>query len=56
MEIVTLDNDGTVTVRMTAQEAAAVRDDIGETWATRRSQPSDKLHSLLEWATPNEPA
>ena len=53
MEIVKLDNDGTVTVKMTAQEAAAVRDDLGAIWASKVSQPSDKLHSLLEWATPN---
>lgn len=38
---------------MTAQEAAAVRDDLGQIWASKASQPSDKLHSLLEWATPN---
>ncbi|MFF7837569.1 hypothetical protein ACFZC6_01845 [Streptomyces ossamyceticus] len=56
MEIVSIANDGTVTVKMTAQEAAAVRDDLGQIWADRVSQPSDKLHSLLEWATPNTAA
>ncbi|MFF8100217.1 hypothetical protein ACF07S_10635 [Streptomyces sp. NPDC016640] len=54
MEIVSIGNDGIVTVKMTAQEAAAVRDDLGQIWASKVSQPGDKLHSLLEWATPNQ--
>lgn len=53
MEIVKLANDGTVTVQMTTQEAAQVRDDLGQIWANKISQSGDKLHSLLEWATPN---
>lgn len=52
MKIVTLKNDGTVTVEMSSQEAAAVRDDLGEIWANKISQSGDQLHSLLEWATP----
>jgi hypothetical protein len=53
MEIVKLDNDGTVTIKMTAAEAKEVREGIGETWATRRSKASNELHSLLECVTPN---
>jgi hypothetical protein len=52
MQIVKLEDDGTVTIKMSAAEAKGVRDDIDETWATRRSQPSDELRSLLEWAIP----
>lgn len=51
MEIVRIENDGTVTVRMSAQDAAAVRDDLGQIWADKVSQSGDKLHSLLEVAT-----
>lgn len=53
MEILKIENDGTVTVMMSAQDAAAVRDDLGTIWASKVSQAGDKLHSLLEWATPN---
>jgi hypothetical protein len=56
MEIVSIESDGTVTVKMSAQEAAAVRDDLGQIWVSKVSQPSDKLHSLLEWVTPNQAA
>ncbi|MFG2269124.1 hypothetical protein ACGFNY_05040 [Streptomyces chartreusis] len=52
MEIVKLEDDGTVTVKMTAQEAAQVRDDIGQKPASSVSPAGDQLHSLLEWATP----
>jgi hypothetical protein len=52
MEIVKLEEDGTVTVKMTAQEAAAVRDDIGQKPTSSVSSAGDQLHSLLEWATP----
>jgi hypothetical protein len=51
MEIVRIEHDGTVTVKMSAREASAVRDDLGQIWASKVSQPSDKLHSLLEVAT-----
>ncbi|MFI2761384.1 hypothetical protein ACH5A3_21320 [Streptomyces echinatus] len=56
MEIVKLDNDGTVTVKMTAAEAREVRDDLGGIAFTLVTKSGDKLHSLLEWATPNERA
>jgi hypothetical protein len=51
MQIVSIATDGTVTIKMSAQEAAAVRDDLGAIWANKVSQPGDKLHSLLEHAT-----
>jgi hypothetical protein len=51
MEIVRIENDGTVTVKMSAQDAAAVRDDLGGIWANKVSHSGDKLHSLLEVAT-----
>jgi hypothetical protein len=52
MEIVTISTDGAVTVKMSARDAAAVRDDLGAIWNDKISQAGDKLHSLLEWATP----
>lgn len=51
MQLVSITTDGTVTVQMSAQDAAAVRDDLGAIWANKVSQPGDKLHSLLEHAT-----
>lgn len=53
VEIVKLESDGTVTVKMTAQEAAEVRADFGYIPFTLVTKSGDKLHSLLEWATPN---
>lgn len=53
MEIVKIDSDGTVTVKMTAAEAKEVRDDLGGIAFTLVTKSGDKLHSLLEWATPN---
>jgi hypothetical protein len=52
VEIVSIGTDGAVTVKMSAQDAAAVRDDLGAIWANKVSQAGDKLHSLLEYATP----
>jgi hypothetical protein len=52
MQIVTMKADGTVTVEMTAQEAAEVRADLGRQPARKVSRSGDQLHSLLEWATP----
>ncbi|MEV7034607.1 hypothetical protein AB0N99_30800 [Streptomyces sp. NPDC093272] len=52
MEIVHIDSDGTVTMKMTAAEAREVRDDIGGIPFTLVTKSGDKLHSLLEWATP----
>lgn len=54
MRILSIKADGTVTVEMTAAEAKEVRDDLGQTWANKVSQPGDQLHSLLEWAVPLE--
>jgi hypothetical protein len=41
----------TVTVTLTAEQAAAVRDDLGQIWASRISAAGDQLHSLLESVT-----
>lgn len=41
----------TVTVNLTAEEAEAVRDDLGAIWASKVSAAGDKLHSLLESVT-----
>ena len=56
MEIVRLDNDGTVTVKMTAAEASEVRADLGYIPFTLVTKSGDKLHSLLEWVMPNHAA
>ncbi|MGW0920104.1 hypothetical protein ACWD3J_13940 [Streptomyces sp. NPDC002755] len=56
MEIVSIDKDGTVTVRMAAAEARDVRNDIGQQPARQVSKSGDQLHSLLEWATAGKPA
>ena len=52
MQIVTMKADGTITVEMTAKEAAEVRDDLGQQPASKVRRSGDQLHSLLEWATP----
>lgn len=41
----------TVRVTLTAAEAAAVRDDLGQIWADKISNAGDQLHSLLESVT-----
>ncbi|MFI8351275.1 hypothetical protein [Streptomyces sp. NPDC085596] len=53
MEIVSIENDGTVTVKMAAQEAKEVRSDLGYIPFTLVTKSGDKLHSLLEWAAPS---
>lgn len=52
MEIVSIDKDGTVTVKMSAAEAKEVRADLGAIPFTKVTKSGDKLHRLLEWATP----
>ncbi|MFS4103788.1 hypothetical protein [Streptomyces sp. PD-S100-1] len=52
MEIVSIDKDGNVVVKMSAREAKEVRDDLGGIAFTLVTPSGDKLHSLLEWATP----
>lgn len=52
MEIVSIDEDGSVVVKMNAREAKEVRDDLGGIPFTLVTPSGDKLHSLLEWATP----
>ncbi|MGW8679638.1 hypothetical protein ACWGNN_00965 [Streptomyces sp. NPDC055817] len=52
MRIVSIDKDGNVVVEMSAAEAKDVRTDIGQQPASDVSLSGDKLHSLLEWATP----
>ncbi|MFG2780787.1 hypothetical protein ACGFY7_23405 [Streptomyces prunicolor] len=45
----------TVHVTLTTEEAEAVRDDLGQIWASKISAAGDQLHSLLESVTvPNE--
>jgi polyhydroxyalkanoate synthesis regulator phasin len=46
--------DDTVRVTLTAEEAEAVRDDLGQIWASKVSAAGDKLHSLLESVTDEE--
>ncbi|MEV7492228.1 hypothetical protein AB0O08_15915 [Streptomyces anulatus] len=41
----------TVRVTLTAEEAEAVRDDLGQIWANEISAAGDQLHSLLETVT-----
>jgi hypothetical protein len=52
MEIVSIDKDGNVVVKMSSTEAAAVRDDIGQQPVKAVSRAGDQLHSLLESVTP----
>ncbi|MGE7135990.1 hypothetical protein [Staphylococcus warneri] len=47
---------GTVHVALTVEEAAAVRDDLGQIWASQGSTAGDQLHSLLESVTEDQPA
>jgi hypothetical protein len=54
MQIVSIKQDGTVTVEMTAREAAEVRADLGYIPFTLVTKSGDQLHSLLEWATPQK--
>ncbi|GAA3113621.1 hypothetical protein [Streptomyces echinatus] len=49
-------SNGTVHVALTVEEAAAVRDDLGQIWASQVSTAGDQLHSLLESVTEDEPA
>lgn len=44
----------TVRVTLTAEEAEAVRDDLGQIWASKISTAGDRLHSLLESVTDGE--
>ncbi|MFI8535396.1 hypothetical protein ACIGMX_34765 [Streptomyces aquilus] len=46
--------DDTIQVTLTAEEAEAVRDDLGAIWASKISTAGDKLHSLLESVTETE--
>lgn len=50
MQITRTDN-GNVRVTLTADEAEAVRDDLGQIWASKVSLAGDQLHSLLESVT-----
>jgi hypothetical protein len=52
VESIRIEPGGTITVRMTAAEAADVRENLGGIWGSDISVASDKLHRLLEWATP----
>jgi hypothetical protein len=49
-------SNGTIHVALTDEEAAAVRDDLGQIWASKVSAAGDQLHSLLESVTEDEPA
>lgn len=51
---ITRTND-TVHVTLTAEEAEAVRDDLGQIWADQVSAAGDQPHSLLESVTTNDP-
>lgn len=41
----------TIRVTLTAEEAEAIRDDLGQIWASKVSAAGDQLHSLLESVT-----
>jgi hypothetical protein len=53
---ITLANNESVQITLTAEEAEAVRDDLGGIWASKVSTAGDQLHSLLESVTANDPA
>lgn len=46
---------GTVHIAMTAEQAAAVRDDLGQIRASEVSAAGDEMHSLLESVTEDQP-
>jgi hypothetical protein len=48
---ITRTDNGTIQVTLTTEEAEAVRDDLGQIWASKVSAAGDQLHSLLEDAT-----
>jgi hypothetical protein len=48
-------SNGTIHVALTTEEAAAVRDDLGQIWASKVSAAGDQLHSLLESVTEDQP-
>jgi hypothetical protein len=52
---VTHSSTGTIHIALTIEEAAAVRDDIGQLWASQISAAGDQLHGLLVSATEDEP-
>jgi len=52
MEIVSIDKDGNVVVKMSASEAKEVRADLRAIPFTLITKSGNKLNSLLEWATP----
>ncbi|MFE9382326.1 hypothetical protein ACFYMO_03680 [Streptomyces sp. NPDC007025] len=49
MQISTTGNK--ILVELDHEEAAAVRDDLGDIWASKVSTAGDRLHSLLEDTT-----
>lgn len=53
---INLTSTGAVHVALTAEEAAAVRGDLGQIWASKISTAGDQLHSLLESVTDDEAA
>lgn len=48
-------SNSTIHITLTTEEAQAVRDDLGNIWASKISTAGDQLHSLLESATPEPP-
>ena len=48
MQIITLADDGTVTLELTAEEARQIRDNIGNSDSRRVSTAADRLHGYLE--------
>jgi len=44
---VTQPSTGTIQITLTLEEAADVRDDIGQLWASQISTAGDQLHTLL---------
>jgi hypothetical protein len=47
VECTAVGDDGSVTIRMTANEARDVRDDFGRTWSSDISDASHYLYRLL---------
>ncbi|MFI8351259.1 hypothetical protein [Streptomyces sp. NPDC085596] len=48
-------SNNTVRLTLTAEEAAAIRDDLGQIWADKVSTAGDQTHSLLESVTEDQP-
>lgn len=48
MKVITIADNGTLTLELTAAEARQIRDDLGQTDVSTLSPAGDRLHGYLE--------